>query len=182
MGSHFEEKLAEQELYTGPVLRLTQDTVRLEDGRQAGRIVVHHHGGAGVAALSQEGDIFLVKQFRYPVGEELWEIPAGKLEPGEDPLLTAKRELAEEAGLAADTYLDLGPLYPTVGYSSEIIYIYAAKGLHRVPMHLDEDEFLEPHRVPLAEAVAMVMDGRIRDSKTAIACLKLEKLRAQGAF
>ena len=121
-----------------------------------------------------------MRQYRYALGQELWELPAGKLEPGEEPFEAAKRELAEECGLTADRFVDLQPFYPTVGYCSEVIYTWLATGLHPVPMHLDEGEFLTPEKVPFAEALAMVLDGRIRDGKTVAGLLKVQALRAAG--
>ena len=138
----------------------------------------------GVIIYSLYGEkqdrVVLVRQYRYALGQELWELPAGKLEKGEDPFEAAKRELAEECGLVAQHYTDLGEFYPTVGYCSEIIYTYLATGLHPVPMHLDEDEFLTPESLPLDEAVAMCLDGRIVDGKTIAALLKIQALRAKG--
>ena len=178
--AHFENQLSSQEIYQGRVFTVTKDTVQLENGAEGTREVVHHHGGACVAALTEDGRVYLVRQFRYAFGQEIWELPAGKLEPGEDPLEAAKRELGEEAGLAADHWQDLHPVWPTVGYCSEIIYTYLATGLHPVPMHLDEDEFLTPESLPLAEAVAMCLDGRIVDGKTVAALLKIRALQAEG--
>ncbi len=178
--AHFEKQLSSQEIYQGRVFTVTKDTVQLENGAEGTREVVHHHGGACVAALTEDGRVYLVRQFRYAFGQEIWELPAGKLEPGEDPLEAAKRELGEEAGLAADHWQDLHPVWPTVGYCNEIIYTYLATGLHPVPMHLDEDEFLTPESLPLAEAVAMCLDGRIVDGKTVAALLKIRALQAEG--
>ena len=178
--AHFEKQLSSQEIYQGRVFTVTKDTVQLENGAEGTREVVHHHGGACVAALTEDGRVYLVRQFRYAFGQEIWELPAGKLEPGEDPLEAAKRELGEEAGLAADHWQDLHPFWPTVGYCSEIIYTYLATGLHPVPMHLDEDEFLTPESLPLDEAVAMCLDGRIVDGKTVAALLKIRALQAEG--
>ena len=120
--AHFEKQLSSQEIYQGRVFTVTKDTVQLENGAEGTREVVHHHGGACVAALTEDGRVYLVRQFRYAFGQEIWELPAGKLEPGEDPLEAAKRELGEEAGLAADHWQDLHPVWPTVGYCNEIIY------------------------------------------------------------
>ena len=123
---HTETKLESKEIFDGHVIHVTLDTVRLEDGR-----------------------IYLVRQFRYALGEEIWELPAGKLEPGEDPFESAKRELSEECGLSADNYIDLGVVYPTVGYDSEKIYLWAATGLHKGGQHLDAGEFLDVVRIGL---------------------------------
>ena len=105
-------------------------------------------------------------QFRYAMQQQLWELPAGKLEKGEDPFEAAKRELEEECGLTADNYISLGEFYPTVGYDTEVIYTWVATGLHETKMHLDADEFLTPDRVPLEKAYQMVMSGEIKDGKT----------------
>ena len=126
---HTETKLESKEIFDGHVIHVTLDTVRLEDGRTSLREVVHHHGGACVLPIDDEGCIYLVRQFRYALGEEIWELPAGKLEPGEDPFESAKRELSEECGLSADNYIDLGVVYPTVGYDSEKIYLWAARAV-----------------------------------------------------
>ena len=169
-----------QEIFSGHVVRLTLDKVELENGRSATREVVHHRGGACIAALTEKDELYLVRQYRYALGQELWELPAGKLEEGEDPFEAAKRELEEECGLKADQYIDLHPFYPTVGYCSEVIYTWLARGLHPVPMHLDEDEFLTPTKMPLEEVCRMVLDGEIRDGKTVAAVLKIKALKEAG--
>ena len=178
--SHFEKKLDGKTIFEGRVFSVEVDRVELENGKQSTREVVRHHGGACVAALDGEGRLYLVRQFRYPFGQELWELPAGKLEPNEDPFDAARRELEEEVGLVADHYVDLGALYPTVGYCSEIIYTWAATGLHTTAQHLDEDEFLTVEAVPLQTALEMVLDGRIKDAKTMAAILKIDALRRAG--
>lgn len=177
---HTEKTLSVQEIFSGHVVRLTLDKVELENGRSAMREVVHHRGGACIAALTEKDELYLVRQYRYALGQELWELPAGKLEEGEDPFEAAKRELEEECGLKADQYIDLHPFYPTVGYCSEVIYTWLARGLHPVPMHLDEDEFLTPTKMPLEEVCRMVLNGEIRDGKTVAAVLKIKALKEAG--
>ena len=177
---HTEKTLSVQEIFSGHVVRLTLDQVELENGRSAMREVVHHRGGACIAALTEKEELYLVRQYRYALGQELWELPAGKLEEGEDPFEAAKRELEEECGLKADQYIDLHPFYPTVGYCSEVIYTWLARGLHPVPMHLDEDEFLTPTKMPLEEVCRMVLEGEIRDGKTVAAVLKIKALKEAG--
>lgn len=179
---HFEKTLDSQEIYSGRVIRVTVDKVELENGRTSTREVVHHHGGAGIVALNDKDEVYLVRQYRYALDKELIEIPAGKLEKDEDPFEAAKRELGEEAGLQADTYVDLSPMIPTCGYCSEIIYLYAAKDLHPVGQHLDEDEFLSVFTMPLSEAVEKVLSGEIVDGKTCTAILKVKALRDAGRF
>ena len=176
---HTEAMLESKEIFNGRVIRVTLDKVQLEDGTTSTREVVHHHGGACVLPVDADGNITMVRQFRYALGEELWELPAGKLEAGEDPFEAAKRELSEECGLTADTYTELGVVYPTVGYDSERIYLWAAEGLHTVGQHLDAGEFLDVVKMPFAQALGLVMDGTIKDSKTQVALLKYAQLRAK---
>lgn len=180
--AHFEKQLSSESKFEGRVITVTCDVVELENGKISTREVVHHHGGAGIVALNDEGEIYLVKQFRYALGKELVEIPAGKLEKGEDPFLAAKRELSEEAGLEAGEYISLGKIIPTCGYCSELIYLYAAKNLVEVPQHLDEDEFVSVFTMPLDEAVEHVLRGDWEDSKTVAAILKVKALRDRGEF
>ena len=174
--AHFEKPLSSETRFEGRVFTVTVDKVELENGRTSTREVVHHHGGACIAALTDENEVYLVRQFRYAFGQELWELPAGKLEKGEDPFEAAKRELTEECGVTADEYISLGQIYPTVGYDTEVIYIWAARGLHPAAMHLDDDEFLTPERVPLEKAIDMVLSGEIRDAKTVAGILKFKAL------
>lgn len=177
---HTEAMLESKEIFNGRVIRVTLDKVQLEDGTTSTREVVHHHGGACVLPVDADGNVTMVRQFRYALGEELWELPAGKLEAGEDPFEAAKRELSEECGLTADTYTELGVVYPTVGYDSEKIYLWAAEGLHAVGQHLDAGEFLDVVKMPFAQALGLVMDGTIKDSKTQIALLKYAQLRGKA--
>lgn len=167
-----EERLSSETIYDGRILRLTRDMVRLENGEEAVREVVHHPGGACVVPLTDNGEVLMVRQFRYPHGSETLEIPAGKLEYGEDPLECGKRELREEVGAVADHIYPLGCLYPTPAYDKEIIYMYLAQGLHFSEQQLDADEFLDVVRMPLDQAVRHVMRDQIPDAKTQIALLK----------
>ena len=176
---HYEKTLTSEVLFEGRVITLTKDTALLENGKTAEREVVHHHGGACILPYFEDGTICMVRQFRYAMQQELWELPAGKLEKGEDPFEAAKRELGEECGLTADNYISLGQFFPTVGYDTEVIYTWVATGLHKTQMHLDADEFLTPDRVPLDKAYEMVMSGEIRDGKTIAGILKLKALIAE---
>ena len=126
-----------------------------------------------VAALTEDGYLLFVRQFRYPYQKVLLELPAGKLDPGEDPLEAGKRELREETGAEAARYESLGELYPSPGYCGEIIHLYAATGLTFGQMSPDEDEFLEVEKIPLEEAARMVLDNEIADAKTQAAVLKV---------
>ena len=175
--AHTETMLESKEIFNGRVIRVTVDKVQLEDGSTSTREIVHHHGGACILPVDADGNITMVRQFRYAFREEIWELPAGKLEAGEDPFEAAKRELSEECGLTANHFVDLGIVYATVGYDSEKIYLWAATGLHKGGQHLDAGEFLDVVRMPFAEALQKVLHGEIKDSKTQIGLMKYALLR-----
>lgn len=172
----FEKTLSKDYKYNGKIINMRVDEAELENGKTAIREVVEHSGGVCVAALDEDNCLLMVKQFRYPYGEVLLEIPAGKREKGEDPIECGKRELEEETGYTAEKFIDLGKLYPTPAYVDEVIYMYYAENLSQTHQHLDEDEFLSVERVPFDDAVKMVMNGEIRDAKTQVAILKLKEL------
>ena len=155
-------------VYQGKIVNLRCDEAALPDGRPCKREMVEHPGGASVLCV-YEGKIALVRQFRYAYQEELLEIPAGKLERGEDPLIAAKRELEEETGLVASELKPLYTLYPTPGYTNEKIYIYEASGVTAGRQHLDEGEFLNVVFLPVEEVARMIEKGEIRDAKTIVA-------------
>ncbi len=171
-----EEQISSEEVYNGRIIRVTRDTVRLENGSEAVREVVHHPGGACVVPLTDDGQVLMVRQFRYPHGSDTLEVPAGKLEYGEDPEQCARRELREEVGAEAEEFYSLGSLYPTPAYDREIIYMYLARGLHFSEQSLDADEFLDVEKLPLYEAVRRIMRDQIPDAKTQIALLKTMQL------
>ena len=169
-------------IYKGAIINLRLDTAVLPNGRLAKREVVEHPGGVCVLPIDQNGDILLVRQFRYPYMKETLEIPAGKRDKkgDSDPLACGKRELKEETGASAQNYIPLGTLYPSPGYTDEIIYLYAATGLVFGDAQPDEDEFINLCRIPLKEAVDMVIRGEIPDSKTQTAILKTQFLIQNG--
>lgn len=172
-----EETLSQDIRYQGRIINLRLDEALLPNGNRAYREVVEHPGGVCVAALTAERELLFVRQFRYPYGEILLELPAGKLDrTGEDPLEGGKRELREETGATAARYRSLGTLYPTPGYCNEIIYLYLAEDLTFADSCPDEDEFLECERIPLDKAVEMVLANEITDAKTQIAVLKIAAL------
>ncbi len=176
-----EIKKQETEIYDGKIIRVHVDDVELENGKLAKREIVDHPGGVCVAVLTPENELIFVRQFRYSVGEVLLELPAGKLERGEDPFEAMKREQLEETGTVAEDYIFLGNIYPTAGYSAEIIRIWACRMTEdRGALHLDEDEFLTNERIPLDKAVEMVMNNQLPDGKTQIAVLKTARLVAEG--
>lgn len=169
-----EETVNKNYIYRGKILNLRCDDARLPDGRPCKREIVEHAGGASVLAETEEG-IALVRQFRYAYGEELYEIPAGKLNAGEDPMEAAGRELKEETGLRAEKLTLLTVLYPSPGYTNEKIYIYRAQGLSRGESKLDEGEFLDVEYLPRERVLQMIARGDIRDSKTVAAVLLSEQ-------
>lgn len=158
-------------VYEGKILKVRCDAARLPDGKLCVREMVEHPGGAAVLAEC-DGKIAFVRQFRYPYGEEILELPAGKLEKGEAPVRTVERELSEETGLVADRFVPMGELYPTPGYTNEKLYLFKAEGVHRGECHPDEDEFLSAEWLTPAEALGMVRDGSIKDAKTVVLLLK----------
>ena len=167
----FEEKTVNKNyLYKGKILNLRKDDIILPDGKPAIREIVEHSGGSCILC-EQEGKIYLVKQFRYAYKQELYELPAGKLNQGEDPRETALRELEEEAGLKAQSMELLFEVYPSPGYTNEIIRIYQAKGFTTTQKHLDEDEFLTGEWIEIDKIKQMIKNGEIKDGKTLIALL-----------
>lgn len=179
---HKETMLSQEVKFAGRVITVTYDTVQLENGKTSTREVVRHHGGACIAALTENDELYFVRQYRYAYEREVLELPAGKLEKGEDPFEAAKRELTEEVGVTADCYLPLGTFLPTCGYCNETIYLYAAKGLHQAMQQLDEDEFVTVLKLPFAQVETMIGAGEINDGKTIAAYYRLKLARAQGAF
>ncbi len=161
-----EETLESQKIYQGRIISLQKDRVKLPDGKQAWREVVKHGGGAGIVAVTSQKEIWLVKQYRYPTGQDLWEIPAGKVDPGENPLQTAQRELREETGCQAAEWQLLSEFYSSPGFCSEKLSIYLAWDLEMHEACPDEGEFLQVKKFPLSEVLLMLRDGRIKDAKS----------------
>ena len=169
---YFEEKISGKNVFRGRVFSVDLDTVRLSDGEIRPREVVVHRGGVGIVPVTDEGEVLMVRQFRYPVGEELLEIPAGKLEEGENPEECARRELSEETGCTAGKWIDLGKMYPTPGYCGEVLHIFLATDLVYGEMHLDEGELLSVTRVPLETLYKMIVDNSLPDAKSVFGILK----------
>lgn len=170
-----EKTVSSKEIFDGIVVKLRVDTVTLPDGGSATREIIAHPGGVSVLAIDDDKNVFLVKQFRKPTEQALIEIPAGKLEYGEDPLEAGKRELSEETGAEAEEFIPLGYFYPTPAYCEEKTYMYLARGLKMNRQHLDEDEFLEVLKMPYDKLYDMVINDEIVDGKTALAVLKAKR-------
>jgi len=178
----YEKTLSSETIFEGKVIKVTVDTAELENGNTSTREVVHHNGGACMVAITETGEILLTTQYRYALGQVLLELPAGKVEKGEDPFETAKRELTEEAGVTAEEYIDLGKFYPTCGYCTEVIHLYGAKKLKTVGQNLDADEFLNVSSEPLETLAVKCLNGEIRDGKTIAGVLRLQYAMQQGLF
>lgn len=170
-----EKTLASREVYRGRIIRVREDTVLLPNGKEGRREVVEHPGGVGILALDGD-DVLLVRQYRYAFSRVLTEIPAGKREPGEEPSVTARRELKEEIGAEAEKWMELGALIASPGCYGETLYLYLAQELTFGATHPDEDEFLDVLCMPFDEAVARCMRGELTDAKTVAAILKAKIL------
>lgn len=174
---HLEEKTVSSEMkYDGKIVKLFRDVVELEDGKTTLREVIKHPGGVGIVPLDENNNVLMVRQFRYPHGKALLEIPAGKLEFGENPRECGLRELKEETGCTCDSFEYLGNLIPTPAYDTEVIHMYLARGLHSGEQSLDDNEFLEIEKIPLEKLAEMIMNNEITDAKTQIAILKTAKM------
>jgi 8-oxo-dGTP pyrophosphatase MutT (NUDIX family) len=165
-------------VYTGKIIRLTIDTVTLPNGSTAELEIMHHPGGAAVVALDATGRVCLLRQYRHAAGGWLWELPAGKLDNAEAPLLCAQRELEEEAGMRAADWQALGQIVSSPGVFTEVIHLYLARTLSAVPTRMEEHEVIEVHWLPWAEALRMAQTGEIEDAKTLAGLLRAQPLVA----
>jgi ADP-ribose pyrophosphatase len=172
-----EKPISTEMMYEGKILNVRRDMVELENGRIATREVIEHTGGVGILALDAEDRVLMVRQYRYGIGRESLEIPAGKRERGEDPRLCGIRELEEETGYIAGKFKAFGSVDPTPAYDSEVIHLFLAEDLQPTAQRLDPDEFLSVERIPFAEVVALCLNGGITDAKTLAAVMKLHAVR-----
>lgn len=166
----------ENYVYKGRIIKVKCDDVILPDGKKGTREVVEHRGGVCIVPIDKDGNVLMVRQYRYPVGEEILEIPAGKREENEEPFETAKRELSEETGCNAARWDNLGSYIVTPGYCTEKFYIYLARDLEYHQQHLDEGEFVSVVKMSFDEAVAKVYSNEINDCKSVVGLLQAKKL------
>ncbi len=172
----YEKTLESKEIFSGRVLHMIHDKVELEDGSVSMREIVEHPGGVCIAALTDNNELLFVRQFRYPYKEVVLELPAGKLEKGQTPLENGKRELLEETGAKGSHYMPLGKVYPSPGYTNEIIHLYFCNIESFEKQQLDDGEFVNIERIPIDRAEEMVLNNEIPDAKTQIAVLKAAAL------
>lgn len=174
---NYEEKtISEKHIYSGNIISIKLATVALPDGRQATRDIVNHPGASAVIPLNENGELYMVRQYRKPLNEVSLEIPAGRLDPGEDPLLCAKRELGEETGFTAGRMTHLASIHSTPGFSDEVIHLYAATALCAGESHTDTDEFISTEKYSVEELVSMVQKGDITDAKSIIGILFADRI------
>lgn len=172
----FEEKtLSSEYIYEGKILKLRKDRVTVPEG-ESYREIIEHNGGSVIVPVDEDGNIIMIRQFRKPVERVMLEAPAGKIDPGEDPFETAKRELREETGITAENIVHLTDILPTVGYSGETLYLYMATGLSYGERDLDENEAIDVVKMPFEEVCDKIYSGEIMDAKTVVAVLFAKKL------
>lgn len=169
-----ESRVSSSLVYDGHLLKVHEDVSKLPDGSTARREWIKHPGACAIVPLFENGDTILLRQFRYGPSRMFWEVPAGKIDPGEPIEDTARRELEEETGLSADELIRIGHFYPAIGFCDEIIHIFVARGINASTSNTDDDEFVETVRLPLSQALSMLDDGVIDDGKT---CVVLQKVR-----
>ena len=171
-----EKTIFSETKFEGKIIKVKRDEVLMPDGSSSYREIVEHNGGVCIAPLTDNDTLIFVRQFRYAYGEEILELPAGKLEKCEDPKSAGIRELSEETGYTSRRVESLGVIYPTPGYCNEKIYLYLARDLEKFDQHLDDGEFLTLEEMSLEKALDMVMNGEIKDAKTQIIILKIAKI------
>lgn len=173
---YFEQTEEVTGIYSGRIIDVHNDRITLVDGDEAYREVVEHPGGVAIVGLTEDNEILLVRQFRYPYKETIYEIPAGKLEKGEDIKAAGIREFSEECGATAEIFEPFGEVYPSPGYCGEIIRLFYAKNITFGQQHLDDDEFLDVIKMPIKEVVSKIMSGEIKDAKTIAGVFKIKEL------
>lgn len=172
-----EERISGEDIYGGIFLKMKRDKIALPNGEEAVREYLTHPGAVAIVAILDDGRVLLERQYRYPIAKACIEIPAGKLEIGEDHLLCAKRELEEETGYTARKWSYIRRIHPVISYSTELIDIYLAEDLVPGKSHLDDEEFLDVFAAPLEQLIGWVEDGEITDVKTTISAYWLDRYR-----
>jgi ADP-ribose pyrophosphatase len=177
MDEHLKESKVDGSLvYEGHFLKVQRDVIRLPDGKQAAREFILHPGAVTILPLFEDGSVLLERQYRYPMGQVFVEFPAGKIDPGEDHLECAKRELREETGYTANEWHYICTIHNAIAYSDEHIDLYLARGLQAGERQLDDGEFLDVYKLPLSELLAQIRGGKVTDVKTVIGAFWLEKI------
>lgn len=168
-------------VYNGRLIQLDRETVTLPNGNEVELDIVHHPGGAVIAAINDAGEVCLLKQYRHAVGGVIWELPAGCIDESDgSPLVTARRELEEEAGVKAGEWQALGSICTSPGFCDEVLHLFLARGLRETGTDHGDDELIEVHWVPVTEALRMVMDNEIHDGKSVACLLKARSVLAQA--
>jgi len=172
-----EKQASSEDIFDGVILHVKRDMVTLSNGSTTVREVIRHIGAVCVIPVTENNEVIMERQYRYPLDRVILEVPAGKLDAADEDRLSAiQRELREETGYTADEWTELGDFHPAPAYSDEYITMYMARGLHKGSRHLDEDEFLDVHTLPLSDLVEEVMAGRISDAKTQVCILKAARI------
>ena len=174
-----EQKKHSEKVFSGDLLHVFKDEAVLPDASTGRREWIQHPGACAVVPLFENGDCVLIQQFRYPAQQLFWEVPAGKIDRGEDPFTTANRELEEETGYRSKEWTYIGHFYPAIGYADEVIHVYLAEGLIPGRQNTDEDEFLSVYRVPFNEVVDMIHSGEINDAKTISSIIRVQGFLAR---
>jgi len=173
------KRIARKTLYEGKIFTVAEDTIKFPDGSQTKWDVLLHSGAAAIVPIDNDGNIILVEQYRCVADDMILEIPAGKIDEGEDPISCAIRELEEETGYKAKEVKAIGSIYSAVGFSDEEVMLFVANGLEAGKMNLDENEYINVKKFTLKEVIDMILDGKIKDSKTIAAILKTKEMVQQ---
>jgi ADP-ribose pyrophosphatase len=182
LNSEFQEFTSDSEhVFSGELLQVYRDRAVLPDASIGTREWIKHPGACAIVALTDGGECLLIQQYRYPVRQLFWEVPAGKIDRGEDPLQTAKRELSEETGWSAEKWEYVGHFYPAIGYADEVIHVYLATHLIQGTQHTDADEFVGVYQLGFQEAMKMVYRGQINDAKTMASLMRVDEYLNQRA-
>lgn len=174
---NFEEKtVSRKQIYQGNIIKVEYVTVTLPDGREATRDIVLHPGASAIVPLSDNGEIYMVRQYRKPIDKISLEIPAGKLDKGEDPRACAERELREETGLTSGNIKHMLSIHSTPGFSNEVLHVYLATELKEGELCADDDEFITSEKIPVSELIDKIISGEITDAKTIIGVLMADRI------